>query len=135
MQRRTLLSLAALLPVPFLARRFRPAMAVRASSASDMRQQAMDLNTLAANLQTLDDARRLVDLIAQIFADSLPTPWSTRSFRDQIAQAEFNAATDPAKRIPEQHLVAVWNRYAETIAAPNEALITTPELHNLRDGL
>ena len=77
----------------------------------------------------------MVDIVSNIFSGEMPPAWTTASFRNRLAQAEFTAATDPSQRIPEPRLAAAWNRYARNIDAPREILVTSPELHNLRDAL
>lgn len=134
MRRRTVLSLAALLPIPFLAARLRPVAAARAHSA-DLQQEAVELNALATNIASPANARRLIDRIAEIFSEQLPPGWTTRTLRNRMAQAEFAAATDPSHRVSEQRIVTAWNSHAETINAPETTRITVPELHNLRDAL
>ncbi len=134
MQRRSLLSLAVLLPVPLLAARFGGARSGQRKS-SDLQGDAVELNDLATSIHSPADARTFVDRIAGIFADSLPCAWTTRGFRDRIAQAEFASATDPSHGILEVRIAAAWNRYIDTLGAPENAHVTAPELHNQRDAL
>jgi hypothetical protein len=97
-------------------------------------ERTRQINDLAGNIQSPDDAHRIVDLIAEVFADDLPPAWSTRSIRDRIAHAEYASAGRHAKLIPEQQLVDAWNRYITTIGASHDAIVTVAEIHNLRDG-
>jgi hypothetical protein len=60
--------------------------------------------------------------------------WMTGSIRDRVADAEYQAATDPSLAIPEQRIVDVWNRYLTEIGAPQEEQVDTAVIHNLRDG-
>jgi len=55
--------------------------------------------------------------------------------RRRVARAEFAAVSDPANLIPEQRVVDVWNEYVREIGAPEDALVTVAEVHNLRDGM
>lgn len=98
------------------------------------RQTAIEINDLAARIHSEADARALVDKIADVFADSLPPSWMTSGIRQRIAHAEYAAVSDSSRLIPEQRIADVWNEYVREIAAPDEALITVAELHNLRDG-
>lgn len=98
------------------------------------RQAAVEINDLAGRIHSEADAKALVDKIADVFADSLPPSWLTSGIRQRVAHAEYEAVSDPSRLIPEQRIVDVWNEYVREIGAPDEALITVAELHNLRDG-
>lgn len=97
------------------------------------REQANAINDLAGRIQSIDDARKLVDLVAAEFSDELPPKWATRSIRNRIAHAEYEAAGDPGSLIPEQHVADVWNDYLQKIGAPQESYVTAAEIHTLRD--
>jgi len=98
------------------------------------REAAVQINELAGHLRSPNDARKLVDMVAAVFAKELPPEWATASLRDRIARAEYQTATDPARLIPEPRIAEAWNRYVQAIGAPQEALVTVAEIHNLRDG-
>jgi hypothetical protein len=98
-----------------------------------MRTRANAINDLAGHIQSLDDAHKLVDLVAAEFSDELPPKWATRSIRNRIARAEFESAADPGALIPEQHVADIWNDYVEKIGAPQEYYVTAAEIHTLRD--
>ncbi len=123
--------LALLLPLP---QQKPPTPEEWAAMRQRMRQQAVELNELAGNIRSLEDARQLVDAIAKMFADELPPAWATASVRERIARAEYEAVSDPSQLIPEQRLADVWNAYVRTIAAPDETLVTAAEIHNMRDA-
>lgn len=135
MQRRSLLVLGALVPVAFLTARYLKSRPVRTSLAIDYRQQALRLNDLAANLATPDDALRLVDFVADMFLDKLPSALSRKSFRKRVAQAEFAAVSDATRLIPEERIAAAWNAFAATIGAPQQFQVTEAEVHYHRDSL
>jgi hypothetical protein len=97
-------------------------------------ERTRQIDALATNLRSVEDSRRMVDMVAEVFADDLPPAWTTRSIRERIAQAEYESASDHAKLIPEQQLVDAWNRYVTTIGASQDAIVTVAEIHNLRDG-
>jgi hypothetical protein len=99
-----------------------------------MREHASAINDLAGHIQSLDDARKLVDLVAAEFSKELPPKWATRSIRSRIARAEYESAADPGSLIPEQHVADAWNDYLEKIGAPQESYVTTAEIHVLRDS-
>jgi hypothetical protein len=99
-----------------------------------MRDQSIAIDELASKIQSLDDARKLVDLVAAEFSNELPPKWATRSVRDRIARAEFESAADPGSLIPEQHIADVWNDFVEKIGAPQETILNAAEIHYLRDG-
>lgn len=40
----------------------------------------------------------------------------------------------PIGLVPEQRIADVWNQYVREIEAPDEALVTVAEIHNMRDG-
>lgn len=105
-----------------------------AALAEKQRQEAIRLNDLAGSIKTESEAEALVDSVAEMFADSLPPAWATRDIHHRLAHAEFEAAIDPAKQIPEQRLANIWNEYVASIEAGNEAIVSVPELHMLRDG-
>lgn len=98
------------------------------------RQAAIEMNQLAGHIQSPEDAKRLVDRVAGMFFDDLPTWWTTRTIRKQIAMAEYESATDPAKLIPEQQVADAWNRFITEIGAGEESRVSGEEIHYLRDG-
>jgi hypothetical protein len=105
------------------------------------RQVAIRLNDLAQSIHSEADARKLVDGVEdELFGHRGPIQsklrsWVTRSMRRRVADAEFAAVSDPANLIPEQRVANVWNEYVREIGAPEEALVTVAEVHNLRDGM
>jgi hypothetical protein len=99
-----------------------------------MRANSIAINDLAGQIQSLDDARKLVDLVAEEFSDELPPKWATRSIRDRITRAEYESAAEPGALIPEQRVADAWNDYIEKIGAPQESYITAAEIHILRDS-
>jgi len=98
------------------------------------RQTANQINDLAGSIHSEADAVAFVDKIAEFFADTLPPTWVTRSVRQQVAHAEFEAVSNPSRLIPEQRVAQVWNSYVREIGASEEALVTAAEIHNLRDA-
>jgi hypothetical protein len=104
---------------------------------AEMRQRvqanANAINDLASSVKSIEDAHKLIDLVAAEFSHELPPKWATRSIRDRVARAEFESAGDPGGLIPEQHVADVWNDYLEKIGAPQESFITAAEIHTLRD--
>lgn len=105
------------------------------ADAALFHERSQQINELAGKMQSLDDSRRMADLIAAIFADDLPPGWVTRPVRDRVARAEFETAGVHGTPIPEQRVVDAWNRYITTIGASQDAIVTVAEIHNLRDGL
>lgn len=134
MKRRSLLILGALTPIALFSSRYLGARAAKASLPPDYRQLAQQLNELAANIQTPADARRLVDFVADLFSREMPSTWNNSSLLSRIAQAEFSAASDSQRLIPEPRLAEAWNAYVEIIQAPEDQKATPAELHNLRDA-
>lgn len=106
--------------------------------ATEMRRRmianANAINDLAGHIQSLDDARKLVDLTADEFSKELPPRWATWSIRKRIARAEYESAADPGALIPEEHVAAAWNDYLEKIGAPQESYVTEAEIHAVRDS-
>ena len=98
------------------------------------RAEATAINDLAGRIQSLDDARKLVDLVAAEFSKELPPKWVTHSLRERIARAEYESAAEPGALIPEQHVADAWNDFAEKIGAPQETLVNAAEIHYLRDA-
>jgi hypothetical protein len=98
------------------------------------RQQAIRMNEMAGHITSPQDARRLVDTVARMFADVLPPDLATRAIRQHIAQAEYESATNPAKLIPEQQVADAWNRFITEIGGPEESRVSAEEIHYLRDG-
>jgi len=98
-----------------------------------MREHANAINDLAGHIQSPDDARKLVDLVADEFSKELPPRWATRSIRSRIVRAEYETAYDPGSLIPEQHVADAWNDFLQKIGAPPETYVTTAEIHTLRD--
>jgi hypothetical protein len=99
-----------------------------------MRAHANAINDLAGHVQSFDDSRKLVDLIAAEFSDVLPPKWATHSLRERLARAEFESAYDPGVLISEQHVADAWNDYLQKIGAPQESYVTAEEIHILRDS-
>lgn len=98
------------------------------------RQHAIQINDLAAHIDSLDDAQKLVSKVADEFSDELPPKWMTRSLRNRIAAVENESTAGPGGLIPEQQVVDAWNRYLEKVGAPAEYMVTVAELHTLRDS-
>lgn len=142
---------ASLLPICFLSGQQPSPQSLRPTSRDGLRQPSPEMmrqlaeyrrrmitnanaiNDLAGHIQSLDDARKLVDLTADEFSKELPPKWATRSMRNRIARAEFESASDPGALIPEQHVAAAWNDYLEKIGAPQESYVTAAEIHTVRD--
>ena len=102
--------------------------------AAEHREQSIQLNELAAHIDSEADSKKLVDQVAALFQDELPPDWATDSVRQRLARAEYKSATDTASLIPEERIAGVWNRYVREIGAPDEAIVTVAEIHNLRDA-
>lgn len=105
--------------------------------AAEMRQRmeerSIAINDLASHIQSPDDARKLIDLVAAEFSDELPPRWMTRGIRERIARAEYAAAAEGAL-IPDERVAAVWNDFLEKIGAPQEDMLNAAEIHYLRDA-
>ncbi len=134
MKRRSLLLLGALAPLALFTSRYLGALSTNVRRPTDYAQLAVQLNELAANIQTPADARRLVDFLADLFSEETPSGWINNSLLNQLAQAEFLAVSDPQKTIPEPRLADAWNAYVRTIQAPEDEQATPAEIHNLRDA-
>ncbi len=100
-------------------------------AAAKHREQAIHLNELAGQIKTEVDARKLVDGVAEVFADVVPQPWATKELRTRVANAEFRTAT--GQLIEEERIADLWNQYAKEIGAPEETVVTAKEIHSLRD--
>jgi hypothetical protein len=98
------------------------------------RQAAIRINELAGNIHSEVDARAFVDAVAEREAGGQLLWWATTGIRHRVAQAEYDAVSDPSKLIPEQRIVNVWNEYVRELDAPEETLVTVAEVHNLRDA-
>ena len=81
------------------------------------RQAAIRINDLAARIHSQTDADAMISEIADLFNKELPPVWAMSIIRQRVAHAEFEAASNPAKLIPEQRVVDVWNQYAREISA------------------
>lgn len=99
------------------------------------RQRAIHINDLAGNIHSEADARAFVDAVAEELTGHRHMSWTTRSIRRRVAHAEYEAVSDPSRQIPERRIVDIWNEYVREIDAPEEALVTVAELHNLRDSM
>jgi len=99
-----------------------------------MRQAALHLNDLAGDIHSEADARTFVDAVAERFLGNENLSWTTRPIRYRVAHAENEAVSDPARLIPEQRIVDIWNEYVRELDAPEETLVTVAEVHNLRDA-
>ncbi len=99
-----------------------------------MRENAIAIDDLAGHIQSLEDARKLVNMVADEFSDELPPKWATHSIRERIAHAEYESAADPGSLIPEQQVADAWNDFVEKIGAPQETTLNAAEIHYLRDA-
>jgi hypothetical protein len=97
-------------------------------------QSAIRINELAGRIQSEAEASALVSEIASLFAKELPPAWASGGIRQRVAHAEYEAVRNPAELIPEQRIVDVWNQYVKEIGAPDEAIVSVSEIHNMRDG-
>ena len=98
------------------------------------KQAAIRINDLAGRVHTEADATAYVSEIAVLLARELPSAWKQDDLRHRISHAEYKSVSDAANLIPEQHLVDVWNEYVREIGAPDEAIVTAAEIHNMRDA-
>jgi hypothetical protein len=98
------------------------------------KQSAIRINELAGRIQTEADASALVSEIAGLFAKELPPAWASSIIRQRVAHAEYEAVRNPVRFIPEQRIVDVWNQYAREMGAPDEAIVSVAEIHNMRDA-
>ena len=98
------------------------------------KQAAIRINELAGRIYAEADASAIVSEIAGLFAKELPPTWASSSIRQRVAHAEYEAVGNSAKLIPEQRIVDVWNQYVKEIGAPDEAIVSVAEIHNMRDG-
>jgi hypothetical protein len=111
------------------------AMQAQASDAYERHKQAaIRINNLAGNIHSEADADGFVSEIVALFAKELPPVWASGGIYHRVAQAEYKAVSDPAGLIPEEHLAGVWNEYVREIGAPDEAVVTAAEIHNMRDA-
>jgi hypothetical protein len=98
------------------------------------KQSAIRINELARRIQSEADASAVVSEIAGLFAKELPPAWASGSIRQRVAHAEYESVRNPVTLIPEQRIVDVWNQYVKEIGAPDEAIVSVAEIHNMRDG-
>jgi hypothetical protein len=98
------------------------------------KQAAIRINELAGRIQSEADASAYVSEIAAVFAKELPPAWASNDIRQRVAHAEYETVRNPAKLISEQRIADVWNQYVREIGAPDEAIVSVAEIHNLRDA-
>jgi hypothetical protein len=99
------------------------------------KQTAIRINELAGRIQSEADASAVVSEIAGLFPRELLPAWASGSVRQRVTHAEYDEARNPARLIPEERIVDVWNQYVKEIGAPDEAIVSVAEIHNMRDGL
>ena len=99
------------------------------------KRSAIRINELAGRIQSEADASTVVSEIAGLFTKELPPAWASGSIRQQVAHAEYESVRNPVTLIPEQRIVDVWNQYVKEIGAPDEAIVSVAEIHNMRDGV
>jgi hypothetical protein len=104
------------------------------AKAESAREEAAQINDRAGSIHSEEDARKVVDEVAEVLTNHRHLMWAARSYRRRVAHAEFEAVSGSSGLIPEQRIVDVWNQYVGGINAPEEALVTVAELHNLRDA-
>jgi hypothetical protein len=98
------------------------------------KEAALHIDELAGRIHSEADASAFVSEIAGVFAKELPPAWSSSGIRQRAAHAEYETVRNPAKLISEQRVVDVWNQYAREIGAPDEAIVSVAEIHNMRDA-
>ncbi len=98
------------------------------------KQAAIRINELAGQIRSEVDASAVVEEIANLFGKELPPAWVSTSIRQRIAYAEYQTVHTSANLIPEQRVVDVWNQYVKEIGAPDEAMVSVTEIHNMRDA-
>jgi hypothetical protein len=98
------------------------------------RQAAIRINDLAESIRSEADATAYVSEIAGLFASELPPDWVQDELRHKISHAEYKSRSGSVNLIPEQHVVDVWNEYVRELGAPDEAIVTVAEIHNMRDA-
>jgi hypothetical protein len=98
------------------------------------KEAAIRINELAGRIHAESDTSALVSEITNLLAKELPPAWASSSIRQRVARAEYGAVGDAPKLIPEQRIVDVWNQYVREIGAPDEAIVSVAEIHNMRDG-
>jgi hypothetical protein len=98
------------------------------------KQAAIRINDLAGRVHTEADATAYVSEIAVLFARELPPVWEQDELCHRISHAEYKSLNDFASLTPEQRIVDVWNEYVREIGAPDEAIVTVAEIHNMRDA-
>lgn len=98
------------------------------------KQAAIRINDLAGRVHTEADATAYVSEIATLFANELPPVWAQDDLRHRISHAEYMSMSNASRLIPEQRIVDVWNAYVREIGAPDEAIVTAAEIHNMRDA-
>jgi hypothetical protein len=98
------------------------------------KQAAIRINERAARINSEADASAVVSEIAGLFAKELPPAWASSGIRQRIAHAEYGTVRNPANLISEQRIADVWNQYVREIGAPDEAIVSAAEIHNMRDG-
>ena len=98
------------------------------------KQSANRINELVGRIQSEADASTVVSEIAGLFAKELPPAWASGSVRQRVAHTEYRSVRNSATLVPEQRIVDVWNQYVKEIGAPDEAIVSVAEIHNMRDG-
>ena len=98
------------------------------------KQAAIRINDLAGRIHSEADASAIVSEIAGLWVKELPPAWVSGGIRERVAHAEYEAAGNPATLIPEQRIVDIWNQYVKEIGAPDEAIVSVAEVHNMRDA-
>jgi hypothetical protein len=98
------------------------------------KQSAIRINELAGRIQSEADASAVVSEIAGLFAKELPPALASGSIPQRVAHAEYESVRNRVTLIPEQRIVDVWNQYVKEIGAPDEAIVSVAEIHNMRDG-
>jgi hypothetical protein len=110
-----------------------PGLAQEQSEFAKYKQAVIHANDLAGRIHFAADAINYVSAISFLFPRELDPAWANAGIRSQLASAEYESASNVAKLIPEQRLADVWNQYVCEIGAPNGAIVTPAEIHNIRD--
>ena len=98
------------------------------------KQSAIRINDLAGRIRSEADASAYLSEIADVFTSELPPVWVQNDLRHTISHAEYKSRSNSVNLIPEQLIVDVWNEYVHEVGAPDEAIVTIAEIHNMRDA-
>jgi len=103
-------------------------------SVEAQRERLTTINDLAATASDITATRKLVGMTFSLLAPEAPDRWTDPVLCERLAEAEFLSITTRGGLISEERVATAWNNYAKVINLPSADIVTSAEIHSLREG-